>query len=209
MIIPSIQRRPDLTEVVLFHGDGEQTQSCLRAIEAVTKGLKIHSRRVDLTDVFSPETCFERYLTEYRRKTKGAKPDPILFNTAGGTGVLIATATAFCIAMGIPAIYVVRETGREVEYPMAMFGFRYGWLASHRRVLDAIVQGRRRVSDVAQEIGLTTARVSVLVQELETHGYVSSERSGREKLLEVNRFGRLVLEADTLAHNGSDGGARA
>lgn len=209
MIVPSIQRRPDLTEIVLFHGDGEKTEACLVAIEAVAKGFKIPSRRVLLKDVFSPVDSFARYLSEYRRTGKAARAEPILFNTAGGTGVLVATATAFCIAMGIPAIYVVRETGREVEYPMAMFGFRYGWLESHRRVLEAIVRGRNRVSDVAEEVRLTPARVSVLVQELEAHGYISSERTGREKRLEVHPFGRLVLEADALAHSGADGGARA
>lgn len=194
MIWPSIRRRPDLESIFLFHGSEPPTKKALEVVQAEAKKFDVPVRKM-LIDVFDPTIAFSAYLKQF----KGLPvPRDVVFNMAGGTGIVTAAATAFCSALRVPMVYVRRDTLEEIELPRSLFGYRYRFLDSHTQVLGAIRDGNAQVKTLDKAMRLSQGRISVLVQELEEGGYLRSRREGREKFLELTPFAQIVLDAQEL-----------
>lgn len=200
-IIPSIRARPELESVYLFYDKKEEAKAAAKAVADVAKALKIKVTHRVIETVFDSTAAFQTYLETYK-----ALPPPrqVVFNTAGGPGVMVSVATAFAMIMNIPLVHVRRDNDREEEFPTAAVWLKQGWSPKHREVLRAVFAGHRTQPAIAKATDLSTGYVSKILTQLENGGFITGSVERRERVVSFSPLTKLIFEADEFKREETD-----
>jgi hypothetical protein len=200
-IIPSIRSRPDLETVFLFYDKKKEAKDAAAKIADVAKALKIKVTHRIIDTVFDSTAAFQTYLETYK-----SLPEPrrVVFNTAGGPGVMVSVATAFAILMNIPLFHVRRDNKKEEEFPTAAVWLKQGWSPKHREVLRAVFDGNRTQPAIVKATGMSTGYVSKILTQLENGGFLKAELEGRERVVSYAPLTKLIFEADEFKRDESE-----
>ena len=196
--MPTIRSTKGIGEVVVFHSDHEDS---IKAVEEIGRTCQmmdvIFSPRLipDAFDLVSTAMEIQRTILELRASSKQIA----VFNIAGGTRIMSASALLVCTLEGLNAVYVHDDSHREIPLPLLQIKYS-DILTDQEKLILRFLLERKGVDvtqkDLASALHLHKATVNHHVQQLiEKRAVHLEEKEGdkRSRLVKVEDSMALLL----------------
>ena len=197
-LMPTIRSTKGIGEVVVFHSDHEDS---IKAVEEIGRTCQmmdvIFSPRLipDAFDLVSTAMEIQRTILELRASSKQIA----VFNIAGGTRIMSASALLVCTLEGLNAVYVHDDSHREIPLPLLQIKYS-DILTDQEKLILRFLLERKGVDvtqkDLASALHLHKATVNHHVQQLiEKRAVHLEEKAGdkRSRLVKVEDSMALLL----------------
>ena len=167
-LLPSIRSTKGVEEVVVFHSDHHDS---IKAVEEIGRTCQmmevVFSPRPipDAFDLVSTAMEIQKTILELRNTNKQIA----VFNIAGGTRIMSASALLVCTLEGLNAVYVHDDSHKEI--PLPLLQIRYSdILTDQEKVILKFLLDKKGAEvtqrDLAKELQLHKATVNHHVQQL-------------------------------------------
>ena len=195
-LLPSIRSTKGVEEVVVFHSDH---QDSIKAVEEIGRTCQmmevVFSPRPipDAFDLVSTAMEIQRTILELRNSNKQIA----VFNIAGGTRIMSASALLVCTLEGLNAVYVHDDSHKEI--PLPLLQIRYSdILTDQEKVILKFLLDKKGAEvtqrDLAKELQLHKATVNHHVQQLiEKRAIHLEEKKGDKRVRLIKVEDSMVL----------------
>ena len=195
MSMMTIRSTKGIGEVVVFHSDHEDS---IKAVEEIGRTCQmmdvIFSPRLipDAFDLVSTAMEIQRTILELRASSKQIA----VFNIAGGTRIMSASALLVCTLEGLNAVYVHDDSHREIPLPLLQIKYSDILTDQEKMILRFLLDKKGAEvtqRDLARELHLQKATVNHHVQQLIGKRAVRLEEKAGDKRV------RLIKVEDSMA----------
>ncbi|MCE5296760.1 MAG: MarR family transcriptional regulator [Euryarchaeota archaeon] len=197
-LIPTIRSTERLSSVIVFHSDHERSKDAAKDIRRLCElmGVQLIEREIpDAFDFMTVAKAIQDDILEARKKEETIG----VFNIAGGTRIMSASALLVCTLEGLNTVYVHDNTLEEI--PLPMLHIRYSDILTdvQKSLLKYLVQNKGRditQGDLAKEFGMHKATINHHIKKLQEKGTVHLETKkgdGREKIVRAEVSMELLL----------------
>jgi len=195
-LLPSIRSTKGVEEVVVFHSDH---QDSIKAVEEIGRTCQmmevVFSPRPipDAFDLVSTAMEIQRTILELRNSNKQIA----VFNIAGGTRIMSASALLVCTLEGLNAVYVHDDSHKEI--PLPLLQIRYSdILTDQEKVILKFLLDKKGAEvtqrDLVKELQLHKATVNHHVQQLiEKRAIHLEEKKGDKRVRLIKVEDSMVL----------------
>lgn len=169
----------DRPAVTIFHGDLNPTQArALERAKILLAELEIGAEFVEIQKPWNLEDCLSAFLAAWK---KHGRPSDILVNASGGTEVLNAAATIFCMFAKGRARYWDRRRGLPTPVDFGMLVSAWTVTPQGQRLLGIMAEqgGSLPLQAVAKKLGITPGGVTKLVKQMVGANLVVLSRKSR------------------------------
>jgi CRISPR locus-related DNA-binding protein len=194
-LLPTIRSTKGIDEVVAFHSDHENS---LKAVEEIGRTCQMmdvsFSPRLipDAFDLVSTAMEIQKTIMELRVENK-----PIaVFNIAGGTRIMSASALLVCTLEGLNAVYVHDDSHKEIPLPLLQIKYSDILTDQEKSILRFLLDRKGAEvtqRDLASALNLHKATVNHHVQQLIEKRAVHLEEKPGDKRV------RLIKIEDSMA----------
>jgi CRISPR locus-related DNA-binding protein len=194
-LLPTIRSTKGIEEVVAFHSDHEDSIKAVREIArtCVMMEVKFSPRPIpDAFDLVSTAMEIQKTILELRGQSKQIA----VFNIAGGTRIMSASALLVCTLEGLNAVYVHDDSHREI--PLPLLQIRYSDILTEQEKLILRFLLDRKGADITQkdlacQLHLHKATINHHVRQLIEKRAVRLEEKVGDKRI------RLIRVEDSMA----------
>ncbi|HEY3419082.1 MAG TPA: MarR family transcriptional regulator [Methanomassiliicoccales archaeon] len=167
-LLPTIRSTKGVDEVVVFHSDHENS---IKAVEEI--GRTCHMMEVafsprqipDAFDLVSTAKEIQKTILELRTENKHIA----VFNIAGGTRIMSASALLVCTLEGLNAVYVHDDSHKEIPLPLLQIKYSDILTEREKLILRFLLANKGKEvtqRDLADELHLHKATVNHHVKQL-------------------------------------------
>ncbi|MFA5311862.1 MAG: MarR family transcriptional regulator [Methanomassiliicoccales archaeon] len=197
-LIPTIRSTEGLGRVIVFHSDHERSKNAAKDIRRVCELMDVQLDEREIPDAFDFMTvarAIQDEILDARRRG-----DEIgVFNIAGGTRIMSASALLVCTLEGLNTVYVHDNTLEEI--PLPMLHIRYSDILTdvQKSILNYLVANKDKditQGDLAREFMMHKATVNHHIKKLQEKGtvhLVAKKGDGREKIVRAEVSMELLL----------------
>lgn len=193
--LPTIRSARGVDEVVVFHSDHVDS---IKAVEEIGRtcqlmGVAFSPRPIpDAFDLVSTAMEIQKTILELRRESKQIA----VFNIAGGTRIMSASALLVCTLEGLNAVYVHDDSHREIPLPLLQIRYSDILTDQEKLILRFLLDKKGAQvtqKDLADELHLHKATVNHHIRQLiEKRAVHLEEKSGDKRV-------RLIKVEDSMA----------
>ncbi len=188
--MPTIRSTRCTEEVVVFHSDHEDSLKAVDEIRRTCQMMEVaFSPRLipDAFDLVSTAMEIQRAIEELRTANKQIA----VFNIAGGTRIMSASALLVCTLEGLNAVYVHDDSHREIPLPLLQIKYSNILTDQEKVILRFLLERKGKEvtqRDLASALHLHKATVNHHVQQLIEKGAVHLEEKAGDKRVKLIRI---------------------
>lgn len=189
-LMPTIRSTRCTEEVVVFHSDHEDSLKAVDEIRRTCQMMEVaFSPRLipDAFDLVSTAMEIQRAIEELRTANKQIA----VFNIAGGTRIMSASALLVCTLEGLNAVYVHDDSHREIPLPLLQIKYSNILTDQEKVILRFLLERKGKEvtqRDLASALHLHKATVNHHVQQLIEKGAVHLEEKAGDKRVKLIRI---------------------
>lgn len=193
--MPTIRSTKGIDEVVVFHSDHEDSKKAVEEIGRTCQMMEVAFSPRPIPDAFdlvSTAMEIQRTILELRTANKRIA----VFNIAGGTRIMSASALLVCTLEGLNAVYVHDDSHKEIPLPLLQIKYS-DILTDQEKIILRFLLDKKGTEvtqmDLARELHLHKATVNHHVQQLIEKRAVHLEEKAGDKRV------RLIKVEDSMA----------
>jgi CRISPR locus-related DNA-binding protein len=194
-LLPTIRSTKGVDEVVIFHSDHHDSIKAVEEIDRTCRMMEVvFSPHLipDAFDMVSTAMEIQKTILELRAANKRIA----VFNIAGGTRIMSASALLVCTLEGMNAVYVHDDSHKEIPLPLLQIKYS-DILTDQEKLILRFLLSKKGVevtqSDLVKELHLHKATVNHHVQQLiEKRAVHLEEKLGDKRV-------RLIKVEDSMA----------
>jgi CRISPR locus-related DNA-binding protein len=194
-LLPTIRSTKGVDEVVAFHSDHEDSIKAVEEIRRTCQMMEVAFLPHPIPDAFdlvSTAMEIQKTIAELRAENKKIA----VFNIAGGTRIMSASALLVCTLEGLNAVYVHDDSHREIPLPLLQIKYS-DILTDQEKLILRFLLDRKGAEvtqrDLASELHLHKATINHHVQQLlEKRAVRLEEKEGDKRV-------RLIRVEDSMA----------
>ena len=194
-LLPTIRSTKGIDEVVAFHSDHADSMKAVDEIRRTCQMMEVAFSPRPIPDAFdlvSTAMEIQRTILELRTANKQIA----VFNIAGGTRIMSASALLVCTLEGLNAVYVHDDSHKEIPLPLLQIKYS-DILTDQEKTILRFLLDKKGVEvtqrDLARELHLHKATVNHHVQQLIDKRAVRLEEKAGDKRV------RLIKVEDSMA----------
>ena len=194
-LMPTIRSTKGIEEVVAFHSDHENSLKAVEEIGRTCRMMEVTFTPRPIPDAFdlvSTAMEIQKTIMELRADNKQIA----VFNIAGGTRIMSASALLVCTLEGLNAVYVHDDSHKEIPLPLLQIKYS-DILTDQEKLILRFLLDRKGVEvtqrDLASALHLHKATVNHHVQQLIEKRAVHLEEKAGDKRV------RLIKVEDSMA----------
>jgi CRISPR locus-related DNA-binding protein len=167
-LLPTIRSTSNIDEIVVFHSDHEDSFKAVQEIGSTCEMMDVtFSPHLipDAFDLVSTSLEIQKTIGDLRN----AKKDIAVFNIAGGTRIMSASALLVCIIEGLNAVYVHDDSHKEIPLPLLQIKYSDILTDQEKLILKFLLDRKGKDTtqkDLANELHLHKATINHDVQQL-------------------------------------------
>jgi CRISPR locus-related DNA-binding protein len=194
-LLPTIRSTKGVEEVVAFHSDHQDSLKAVEDIGHTCDMMEVaFSPRLipDAFDLVSTAMEIQRAIMELRANNKHIA----VFNIAGGTRIMSASALLVCTLEGLNAVYVHDDSHKEIPLPLLQIKYSDILTDSEKLILRFLLDKKGvevTQRDLASALHLHKATINHHVQQLIEKRAVHLEEKAGDKRV------RLIKVEDSMA----------
>jgi CRISPR locus-related DNA-binding protein len=194
-LLPTIRSTKGIEEVVAFHSDHEDSKKAVEEIGRTCQMMEVAFSPRPIPDAFdlvSTAMEIQRTILELRTANKRIA----VFNIAGGTRIMSASALLVCTLEGLNAVYVHDDSRKEIPLPLLQIRYSDILTDQEKMILRFLLDKKGTEvtqRDLARELHLHKATVNHHVQQLIEKRAVHLEEKAGDKRV------RLIKVEDSMA----------
>jgi len=194
-LMPTIRSTKGVDEVVAFHSDHVDSIKAVEEIRRTCQMMEVAFLPRPIPDAFDlVSTAMEIQKTIVELRTENKKI--AVFNIAGGTRIMSASALLVCTLEGLNAVYVHDDSHKEIPLPLLQIKYS-DILTDQEKLILRFLLDRKGTEvtqrDLASELHLHKATINHHVQQLlEKRAVRLEEKEGDKRV-------RLIRVEDSMA----------
>jgi DNA-binding MarR family transcriptional regulator len=195
-LMPTIRSTRGVDEVVAFHSDHENS---IKAVEEIGRtcqlmGVSFTPRQIpDAFDLISTAMEIQKTIEELR----AASRQIAVFNIAGGTRIMSASALLICTLEGLNAVYVHDDNHKEIPLPLLQIKYSDILTDQEKLILRFLLDRRDEEitqRDLVSALGLHKATVNHHIQQMiEKRAVHLEEKPGDKRVRLIRVEDSMVL----------------
>lgn len=197
-LIPTIRSTESLSKVIVFHSDHESSKEAAKEVGRLCELMNVQLVEKEIPDAYDFMTAAKTIQDEIL-DARQRGDEVSVFNIAGGTRIMSASALLVCILEGLNAVYVHDNTMEEI--PLPMLHIRYSDILTdvQKKLLTYLVDNKDKEitqCDLAREFGMHKATINHHIKKLQEKGAVRLEPKKddfREKVVRPEMSMELLL----------------
>ena len=194
-LLPTIRSTKGIDLVVAFHSDHADSIKAVQEIGRTCQMMEVEFSPRPIPDAFDlVSTAMEIQKTILELRTE--KKQIAVFNIAGGTRIMSASALLVCTLEGLNAVYVHDDSHKEIPLPLLQIKYSEILTAQEKLILKFLLDKKGAEvtqRDLAIELHLHKATVNHHVQQLIEKRAVRLEEKVGDKRV------RLIIVEDSMA----------
>ncbi len=194
-LLPTIRSTKGIDLVVAFHSDHPDSIKAVQEIGRTCQMMEVEFSPRPIPDAFDlVSTAMEIQKTILELRTE--KRQIAVFNIAGGTRIMSASALLVCTLEGLNAVYVHDDSHKEIPLPLLQIKYSEILTAQEKLILKFLLDKKGAEvtqKDLACELHLHKATVNHHVQQLIEKRAVRLEEKVGDKRV------RLIIVEDSMA----------